>query len=150
MAGKMTRQEAREHVLSTVKRLVDRYIPEDEKVPVKDGTFWEWEDIGDAFDREATASLMESLAGLSGKANLETPGACPHCGCVRVRWLDEAKQQERQSKHGKVVLPRQVARCRSCGRSFSPSGKSLEAGRAGASDAAGSRAGESGGGAGAL
>ena len=150
MAGKMTRQEAREHVLTTVKKLVDKYLPEDEKLPVKDGTFWEWEDIGDAFDREATASLLEALAGLSRQAQLDHPGACPFCGCVRVRWLDDHQQQERQSKHGVVVVPRQVARCRSCGRSFSPSGKPLAPGRPGTSDAPGGRAGQPGGRAGAL
>ena len=150
MAGKMTRQEAREHVLTTVKRLVDKYLPEDEKRPVKDGTFWEWEDIGDAFDREATASLLEALAGLSSQAHVEHPGACPFCGCVRVRWLDPGKQQERQSKHGVVVVPRQVARCRSCGRSFSPSGKPVASGSPGASDAAGGRTGQPGGGSGPL
>lgn len=150
MAGRMTRQEAREHVLKTVQGLVDRYLPEDEKLPVKDGTFWEWEEIGDAFDREATASLLEALAGLSRQAQLENPGACPFCGCVQVRWLDDGKQQERQSKHGAVVVPRQVARCRSCGRSFSPSGEPLASGSPGASDATGGRAGQPGGGAGAL
>jgi hypothetical protein len=150
MAGRMTRQEAREHVLKTVQRLVDKYLPEDEKQPVKDGTFWEWEDLGDAFDRQATASLLEALAGLSQQAQLAHPGACPFCDCVRVRWLDDEKQQERQSKHGVVVVPRQVARCRSCGRSFSPSGKPLAVGSPGASDAAGGRADQPGGGAGSL
>jgi hypothetical protein len=150
MAGITTRQEARDHVLTKVKKLLDRMIPEDESQPVKDGLFWEWEEMGDAFDREATASLMEALAGLSGKAKLEVPGPCPACGSKKVRWLDASKQQERQSKHGVVVLPRQVARCRSCGRSFSPSGAGLGSGRADASDAAGAGEGLPGSGADAL
>lgn len=145
MAGRLTRQEAREHVLSRVQTLLDRMIPADESQPVKDGVFWEWEEMGDVFDREATASLMEALAGLSGQAQLADPGACPACGCLRTRWLAQEKQLERQSKHGVVVLPRQVARCRSCGRSFSPSGGPLESGSPGASDPAGGRAGEPGG-----
>ena len=149
MAGITTRQEARDRVLTTVKKLLDQMIPEDETQPVKDGVFWEWEEMADAFDREATASLMEALAGLSAKAKLAEPGACPGCGSQNVRWLDESKQLERQSKHG-VVVPRQVARCRSCGRSFSPSGGPLEVGSRGASDAAGGRAGEPGSGAIAL
>lgn len=144
MAGRMTRQEAREHVFRTVQSLVDRMIPADERRPVKDGVFWEWEEMADAFDREATASLMEALAGLSGHAQLKHPGPCPACGCGRTRWLDQDKQQERQSKHGVVVVPRQVARCRSCGRSFSPSGGAVAAGSPGAPDAAGGRAGEPG------
>ena len=142
MAGTITRREARDQVLSKVKTLLDRMIPEDENQPVKDGVFWEWEVMADEFDREATASLIEALAGLSGKARLDHPGVCPACGCPRTRWLDPDKQQERQSKHGVVVLPRQVARCRSCGRSFSPSGALLESRCPGASDPAGSRTGE--------
>ena len=144
MAGISTRQEARDHVFTRVKALLDRMIPEDESKAVKDGLFWEWEEMGDEFDREVTASLMEALAGLSGQAKLDHPGACPACGCQRTRWLDQDKQQERRSKHGVVVLPRQVARCRSCGRSFSPSGKALEPGSSGGPDAQGGRAGEPG------
>jgi len=141
MAGGMSRQEARERVLATFKKMLDKHIPEDEKMPVKDGKFWEWEDMADEFDREVTGAFIESLAALSGEAKVDHPGTCPFCGCKRVRWLEKSKQQERQSKHGVVVLPRQVARCRSCGRSFSPSGGGMGSGRADASDAAG--AGES-------
>lgn len=137
MAGERSRQEARERVLATVKKLLDKHIPEDEKLPVKDGKFWEWEDMADDFDREVTAAFMESLVALSGQAKLDHAGACPFCHSVRVRWLEACQQQERRSKHGVVVLPRQVARCRSCGRSFSPSGAGLGLGRAGAPDAAG-------------
>jgi hypothetical protein len=150
MAGITTRQEARDHVLITVKKLLDQMIPEDEKQPVKDGVFWEWEEMADEFDRGTTASLMEALAGLSAKAKLSEPGVCPTCDSKNTRWLDEEKQLERQSKHGVVVVPRQVARCRSCGRSFSPSGGILEIGSRGASDAAGGGAGEPGSGATAL
>ena len=137
MAGIRTRQEARDHVMTRVKGLLDRMIPEDASQPVKDGIFWEWEEMADEFDRETTAALMEALAGLSGQAQLKNPGSCPACGCLRTRWLDEDRQAERQSKHGVVVLPRQVARCRSCGRSFSPSGRTLETRSPGASDPAG-------------
>jgi hypothetical protein len=150
MAGERSRQEARERVMATVKKLLDKHIPEDEKLPVKDGKFWEWEDMADEFDREVTGAFVESLAELSGQAKLDHPGACPYCGCMRVRWLEKSKQQERQSKHGVVVLPRQVARCRSCGRSFSPSGAGLGLGRANAPDAAGAGEGLPGGGADAL
>ena len=137
MAGLSTRQEARDHVMTRVKALLDRMIPEDESQPVKDGVFWEWEEMADAFDREATAALVEALAGLSEQAKLAHPGACPACGCLRTRWLEADKQLERRSKHGVVVVPRQVARCRSCGRSFSPSGATLETRSAGGADAAG-------------
>ena len=142
MAGRLTRQEAREHVFKTVNALLDQMIPEDQNQPVKDGVFREWEVMADEFDRAATSSLIEALAGLSDQAKLEEPGPCPACGCFQTRWLDPEKQQERRSRHGVVVLPRQVARCRSCDRSFSPSGKTLAAGSAGAPDAAGGRAGQ--------
>lgn len=137
MAGEMSRQEARERVLATLKKMLDKHLPEDEKLPVKDGKFWEWEDMADEFDREVTGAFVESLAAVSGQAKLEQPGACPFCGCKRVRWLEKCKQRERQSKHGVVVLPRQVARCRSCGRSFSPSGAGLGSGRQDDADATG-------------
>lgn len=150
MAGVMTRQEAREHVMKRMKEWMDRRMPEDASKSMKDGVFQEWEDLADEFDREVTAAMMEAMAGLSQQARLEEPGKCPSCGSGNVRWLDEDKQQERQSKHGVVVLPRQVARCRSCGRSFSPSGATLGSGPAGASDAAGGGEGMPGGRAGAL
>ena len=66
MAGERSRQEARERVMATVKKLLDKHIPEDEKLPVKDGKFWEWEDMADEFDREVTGAFVESLAELSG------------------------------------------------------------------------------------
>jgi len=150
MAGTLTRQEAREHVMARVKEWLDRKMPEDSAKPVKDGEFREWEDMADEFDREVTAAVVEALAGLSSKAKLQEPGVCPSCGSGNVRWLDEDKQQERQSQHGVMVLPRQVARCRSCGRSFSPSGATLAAGPARAFDATGSGKGVPGRRAGAL
>lgn len=150
MAGTLTRQEAREHVMKRMEEWLDRKMPEDSGQPVKDGEFREWEDMADEFDREVTAALVEALAGLSSKAKLQEPGVCPACGSGNVRWLAEENQQERQSKHGVMVLPRQVARCRSCGRSFSPSGATLASGPARAFDAAGGGEGMPGGRAGAL
>lgn len=137
MAGKMTREEAREHVLEMVRQVLDKHIPEDPSKPVKDGKFWEWEEMADAFDREVTGSFIEALSQLSGQAQVDHPGACPFCGCKRVRWLEEKTQRERQSQHGEVVVPRQVARCRSCGRSFSPSGAGVGVRCPGKSDTAG-------------
>ena len=137
MAGEMTRQAARSRLDEIYQKLRDRYIPEDTHQPVQDGTFWEWEEMADAFDREMTGALLEVLAQLSQQAKLAQPGACSYCGSRRVRWLAAAGQRERQSKHGPVVVPRQVARCRSCGRSFSPAGASVGSGCADRPDAAG-------------
>jgi hypothetical protein len=108
----MTRQEAWEHVFQTVQGWVDRMIPEDQSQPVRDGLFWAWEEMADAFDREATAALLEAWAGLSGQGQRAHPGACPACGCLRTRWLDADQQQERPSRPAVVVVPRQVGGAR--------------------------------------
>ena len=63
-----TRQEARAHVITTVKALRDRMIPEDESRPVKDVVFCKWEEMAEEFDREATVALEGALAGLSEQA----------------------------------------------------------------------------------
>ena len=134
---KSAREAARERVMAVVCGALDKYIPADPDQPVKDGKFWEWEEMADAFDREVTAALIEELAGLSKGAKLADPGPCPFCSSENTKWLDEEGKRERQSKHGTVVLPRQVARCRPCGRSFSPSGAKLGLGSQGPCDAAG-------------
>ena len=135
------RQESRERLDRVYQELLERFIPGDERLPVKDGKFWEWEDMADEFSREMTGAFLEELAKLSAVADLARPGPCPFCGSVNTKWLEAAGQQERRSKHGPVVLPRQVARCRPCGRSFSPSGAAMGSGHAGVSDATGGGAG---------
>ena len=137
MTRKQMVQEARARLERRLTALCEEYLPEDERRPIKDGKFWEWEEMADAFDREMTAAFLEELAGLSAAAHLKEPGNCPHCGSGNTKWTVPCGQQERQSKHGKVVLPRQVARCRSCGRSFSPSGAGLGPASPGRADAAG-------------
>ena len=139
-----SRESARERVLAVVRGALDKYIPADPNQPVKDGKFWEWEELADAFDREVTAAFIEELAGLSAGASLAKPCVCPFCGSANTKWLDDQAKRERQSKHGTVVLPRQVARCRPCGRTFSPSGGKLGLGSSGRRDTAGGRAGEPG------
>jgi hypothetical protein len=136
------REQARERLMAVLEKALDKYIPADEKQPMKDGKFWEWEDLADEFDREVTGAFLEELAACSATANLAEPGGCPHCGSFNTRWLQEEGQRERRSKHGPVVLPRQVARCRRCGRTFSPSGAAVGVGRAGGTDAACGGAGE--------
>ncbi len=140
------RQQARERLRAVLEQALDKYIPADEKQPMKDGKFWEWEDMADEFDREVTGAFLEELAGCSGVAEMAEPGGCPHCGSFNTKWLEEKGQRERRSKHGTVVLPRQVARCRCCGRTFSPSGAAVGVGRGGGVDAKGGGAGEPGGG----
>ena len=142
MSRTLTPQEAREELDRCYFQLREKYVPA-EAPPAKDGEFAEWEQKVDEFQRELMPKLLEILACLSPSASLEEPGHCPHCGSGNTKWLEETRQRERQSKHGKVVLPRQVARCRSCDRSFSPSGVLLGSGSQGGPDPAGGGAGES-------
>jgi len=121
----LTPQEARAELDRCYFQLREKYVPS-EAAPAPDGDFAQWEQKVDEFGRELLPRLLEVLACLSPQAALAEPGICPACGSRNTKWLDAAGQQERRSKHGVVVLPRQVARCRSCGRSFSPSGACLE------------------------
>ena len=146
MSGKMSRQEARERLDAVYFKLRDRYLPADESQPMPAGTFWEWEQQAEELDRGVTGTFLEVLAGSSSQASLAEPGPCPFCGSANTKWLEEEGQRERRSKHGLVVLPRQVARCRPCGRSFSPSGAALGSGPRGGSDAPGGGTDQSGGG----
>ena len=144
MAGLIGRLEAREKMMELCQDLMDRYIPEDESQPVEDGSFVEWEEMADEFEREITGGFLEVLAQLSEAAAMAKPGLCPHCQSGNVKWLDSGGQRERQSEHGPVVVPRQVARCRSCDRSFSPSGSGVGHGLAGQPNAQGIETGVSG------
>lgn len=144
------REAARGRIMAVVQAALDRHIPLDTRRGVKDGTFWEWEDLADAFDREVTPVFLEELAKLSGQADLAVPGPCPFCESSNTKWLNDQAQRERRSKHGVVVVPRQNARCRSCGRSFSPAGDRLGLGSARATDPAGPGPHQPGGGPGAL
>lgn len=144
MAGMMSREEGRAELLGFARKLAEKYLPEDESQPVKDGKFWEWEELADEFEREMIGRFLEVMAQVSETAELAHPGACPHCHSPQVRWLDPGGQRERQSKHGPVVLPRQRAQCRSCGRSFSPSGPGVGSGSQRGVDTEGVGAGQSG------
>lgn len=125
MAARTTRQEARARIQAAVEKQLDRIIPEDEALPLQGRTFLEWEDQADAFDQAVTTTLMEERAALEDTAQVERGrlGCCPHCGSDRL-YLQrgEAKNNSLQTPHGEVVLGQQSVRCRSCGRSFSPSG----------------------------
>lgn len=144
--GMSRRQQARERMRAVLEKALEKYIPGEQKQAMKDGKFWEWEDLADDFDREVTGAFLEELAGCSAVAGMLEPGGCPHCGSLNTKWLEEQGQRERRSKHGTVVLPRQVGRCRHCGRTFSPSGAALGSGWRGRVDAAGGGASEPGGG----
>lgn len=125
MAARTTRQAARARILATFEKALDEVIPADPATPLRGRTFAEWEDQADAFDRAVTTTLMEERAALEETAEVAVGqlGCCPHCGAHRL-YLQQAalRNTPLRTPHGEVVLGHQSVRCRSCGRSFSPSG----------------------------
>jgi transposase-like protein len=101
---------------------LDRVIPEDESVPLRGSTFRDWEEQVGQMRRAVMPTVLEERAALEGNARAESAGRCPHCGSERVYLEKQETSPEVLSPDGPVVLPRQHARCRSCGRSFSPPG----------------------------
>jgi hypothetical protein len=126
MAVLTDRKTARARMLAVFQAAWDRVIPADESVPLRGGTFREWERQADELDRAVTPMLLEELAALEDQAQVEHAGRCPHCGSDRV-YLERQRVRsvERQTPHGVVVLREQTCRCRSCDRTFSPSGPGL-------------------------
>jgi hypothetical protein len=97
-------------------------IPPDESVPLRGGTFLDFENQVEEVGRAVLPTLLEERAALEGNAVVDHPGCCPHCGSGRVYLRKETRQGEIRSPHGMVVVQKQEARCRACGGSFSPSG----------------------------
>lgn len=126
MAARTDREAARAQMRAVFEKALDRAIPADEAKPLYGETFQEWEQEADRFDQTLTPVLMEQRALLADSAEAEPRhlGHCPHCGeAVRLYLQRSAPQQgEVQTPHGPAVLGQQSVRCRSCGRSFSPSG----------------------------
>jgi len=122
MPARSTRQEARARILAAFTAQLDRVIPEDEGLPLKGATFADFEDQVDTLAQAAFPVALEERAALEPNAEVEAAGRCPHCGSQGVYLEKEVTQPEVRSRYGPVVLPKQHARCRSCGGSFSPSG----------------------------
>ena len=122
MSARTTRREARARILATFTAELDRIIPADEEKPLKGATFGDFEDQVDQVARSALPVILEERAALEPNARVETAGLCPHCGSSRVYLEPQETQPEVVSPYGLVALPKQHARCRACGGSFSPSG----------------------------
>lgn len=120
---------------------MDRLIPLDGAVPLKGALFVDFEDQVEALVRAVAPTALEERAALAENAQVGTPGRCPHCGSERVYLEQGQTQPELGSSHGPVVVPRQQARCRACGGSFSPSGAGLGVAERGSVDAASGGAG---------
>ena len=140
MSARTMREEARKRVLAAVLAALERVIPLDDSVALRGAIFLDFEDQVEEFGRQVLPTLLEERAALEGLAQVETPGACPHCGSARVRWIGAAAQTELLSPHGKVVVPQRAARCRACGRTFSPSGTRVGVGGGSSADPAGGAA----------
>jgi len=122
MPATTTRQEARRRMMAEAMAALDRVIPADESKPLRGGTFAAWEDQADAFARTITTALLEERAALEDSAAVSGGGSCPHCGSERVYLKPQAIREEVRTPYGPVVLTQQRCRCRSCDRTFSPSG----------------------------
>jgi len=125
MAALTDRQKARERLSQVFQSLLDKVIPADEAVPLQGGKFVEWEDQGEELARAMVPLFLEERAALEASAQVDNGGRCPHCGSERVYLMKQATadgQVEVLTPHGPVVLKKQRCRCRSCDRSFSPSG----------------------------
>lgn len=121
MPALTNRAEARARALQAFQAALDEMIPADESVPLKGGTFGEFEDQIERMAQATLPTVLEERAALEETAEVGTGGCCPRCGSDRVYLKKERPDTERQSPHGKVVLREQRARCRACGSSFSPS-----------------------------
>jgi hypothetical protein len=122
MAARTTRQEARARILTAFQAQLDRIIPPEEDLPLKGATFADFEEQAETLAQAALPVVVEERAALEPNAEVTCAGRCPHCGSPQTYLKKEETQPELRSPYGAVVVPRQHARCRSCGGSFSPSG----------------------------
>jgi hypothetical protein len=122
MAARTTRQEARRRVLAAVQGALDRIMPADESKPLRGGRFVDWEDQAEDFVQAVTPVLLEERSALDDSAEVSQGGRCPFCSSTVVYLEKRVVKEEVQTPHGKVVLEQQRCRCRSCDRTFSPSG----------------------------
>jgi hypothetical protein len=136
MASRTTRPAARAKILAAFAAQLDRIIPVDEAVPLKGATFADFEDQVETLAQAALPVVLEQRAAVAPDAEVNQPGRCPHCGAAAVYLENEVTQPAVRSRHGVVRVPRQHARCRGCGGSFSPAGAGLGAGGGSAADAA--------------
>lgn len=122
MPARTTREEARARILAAFAAQLDRVIPADETIPLKGATFTDFEDQVETLAQAALPVALEERSALADSAQVDWAGRCPHCGSDGVYLEKNQTQPEVQSRHGRVVLRKQHARCRSCDGSFSPSG----------------------------
>jgi hypothetical protein len=140
MPALTSRKESRQRLLTLFKESLDRIIPEEESAPLRGQTFRDFEDQAEELRRTMLPAVLEERAGLEPTALVEEAGVCPFCASERVLLETQAEQREVISPHGAVVLTHQRARCRSCGRSFSPAGAGVGPAGGGQTHTTGGRA----------
>jgi hypothetical protein len=122
MPALTTRAEARERAIKAFISGLDRIIPANEAVPLRGGTFREWENQVEELRKAILPTVLEERAALEENALAVDGGHCPFCSSDRIYLEPQAGTKEVISPHGPALIPRQQARCRCCDRSFSPSG----------------------------
>jgi hypothetical protein len=146
MAALTTRKDARDRLLKLFNDSLDRIIPPEEASPLKGQTFRDFEDQVEAVRKTILPAILEERAALEPTAAVDDAGHCPHCRSDRVYLEKQSRKAEVIGPHGPVIVELQRARCRCCGRSFSPSGAVAGVAGGGSADAAGGRASGPGGG----
>jgi hypothetical protein len=136
MSARTTRQAARERILKTFQAALDQMIPVEESRPLRGSRFIDFEDQVEALSRQVLPVVLKERAALESSAKVDLPGPCPHCGSPRVYLKREETQSELHSPHGPVVIPKQHARCRACGKTFSPAGARMGPADGSSADAA--------------
>ena len=121
MAALTTRKEARERLLKLFEASLDRIIPPEDGTPLKGQTFRDFEDQAEAVRKTILPAIVEERVALEPTAKVDCAGHCPHCGSDRVYLVKESRKTEVIGPHGPVPVELQMARCRCCDRSFSPS-----------------------------
>lgn len=126
MAATTDRRAARERLLALAAAQIDKLIPADESVPLRGQFFADFEDQADELQRTICPAFLEERVSLSAAAQVTGGGRCPYCGSDRIYLDKRISQVELLTPHGVMPMSQQHARCRSCDRSFSPSGARLE------------------------
>ena len=137
MPALTSRKEARERLLKLFADSLERIFPADETSPLRGQTFGDFENQVENMRRAVLPAILEERTALEPTAHVECGGHCPFCQSQRVYLQKEAKKKEVIGPHGPVVMMQQMARCRNCGRSFSPSEASVGPARGGPADATG-------------
>lgn len=122
MSAVTTRQEALERINKTFQEALERMIPADASKPLRGGSFRDFELQAQELKTALIPTILEERARLDEAADGKQAGWCPHCGSSQTRWATGSVQKEIRGPDGVLVLTKQHGRCRSCGRSFSPSG----------------------------